>query len=47
MDLNKSIISTRLDSSDLANAYRFRGRIYALNDKFDQAIDDLTKAILL
>ena len=46
MDLNKSIISNRLDSSDLANAYRFRGRIYALNDKLDQAIDDLTKAIL-
>lgn len=44
-DLNKSIQSNKLDSIDMANAYRFRANLYLEKEKTDQAIIDLTDAL--
>lgn len=45
LDLNKVIESNKLDSFNLAEAYRFRGLIYRDKDSTDKAIIDLTKSI--
>lgn len=45
-DINKSIQSNKLDSSDFASAYRFRGIIYLdYKGNVGEAIKDLTNAI--
>jgi tetratricopeptide (TPR) repeat protein len=44
-DLNQAIESKQLDSSDLAEAFRFRGRLYYLQGDELKAILDLTTAI--
>jgi len=44
-DLNKSIQSNKLDSVDMANAYRFRANLYLEKENTDQAIIDLTDAL--
>ena len=46
LDLNESINNAKLDSTDLAVAYRFRGNIYFDEDSFDLALADLSQAIL-
>jgi tetratricopeptide (TPR) repeat protein len=44
-DLNNSIQSNKLDSFELATAYRFRGIIFLKKGKLDEAINDLTNAL--
>lgn len=44
-DLNQAIESDKLDSTEIATAYRFRGILYIEKDNFDQAIIDYTRAI--
>lgn len=46
IDLDKAIISNRLDSIDMASAYRWRGNIFYEKDSIDNAIQDLTKAVI-
>lgn len=45
LDLNKSIQCGKLDSIDMANAYRFRANLYREKENIDQAIIDLTDAL--
>lgn len=44
-DINAVIQSNKFDSSELSDAYRFRGIIYEQKDSINLAIKDLTKAI--
>lgn len=44
-DLNKSIQSNKLDSINLASAYRFRGNLFLKKGNPDEAIIDLTNAL--
>jgi tetratricopeptide (TPR) repeat protein len=44
-DLDKSIQINKLDSLDFASAYRFRGHLFLIKGKPDQAINDLTNAL--
>lgn len=44
-DLNNSIKSNKLDSTDMAYAYRFRGDLYFKKDSLDKALIDLSTSI--
>jgi tetratricopeptide (TPR) repeat protein len=44
-DLNKTILSNKLDSLDFSTAYRFRGMLYLEKGETDEAINDLTSAL--
>lgn len=44
-DINFAIQSNNFDSTQLSDAYRFRGMIYAFKDSINQAIKDLTKSV--
>ena len=46
-DLNKSIVSHKLDTSDLSLAYRFRGLFYGEINQNINALNDLNNAIKL